>query len=336
MLISLCTLFWICGCQVEIGDTEDEDPFTPVLSPGSAGDWDEKNVVDPWVFYGHDTNSDTDGYIMYYSGCNNAETYCIGYAFSETGTDWIKPDLGGGYNICLSNGAHTAWNESGVIGPCVIKTGSDYHMWFTGYDDTKTFQIGYASSTNGTSWIPAGSPVLSPTGNPGDFDQSHVRGIGVWYSGGTFHIYYTGIDSQGYARIGYISTTAPDTLSNAETALTNLGPSSGTYHSGGMRSPCVLYDSSDTAYKMWPTASGYLSSIGYAESSDPDSGWLITSSPVLTNHSTGFDSVQVALSCVIKHPSASGFLMWYSGWSPERICIGYATSSDGFSWTKYK
>ncbi|MFC1479037.1 hypothetical protein ACFL6F_00420 [Planctomycetota bacterium] len=332
--ILLSAILAVSSCSLEVGDTKEADPYTPVLKPGPSGDWDERNVVDPCVIYGYDPISASDKYIMYYSGCDNAETYQIGYAISDNGKSWMKPDLGGGDNICLSNGAAVSWSEGGIIGPQVIKVGAAYHMWYTGYDDSNNFQIGYASSPDGVDWTPDALPVLSPTGNAGDFDESHIRGVAVYYDG-DYHVYYTGINSQGYAYIAYITTAVPNSMSNAGASLAQLGPASNTYHSGGLRAPSVLYDSNDTTYKMWPTASASLSSIGYAESSFPGSGWLITTSPVLTAHSTGFDAIQVALCCVIKHPLSSGFLMWYSGWSSDGVSIGYASSSNGYTWDKY-
>jgi len=329
LLLAACA-----GCTIEMGNTPEEEPYTPVLTPGTAGSWDEKNVADPCVL--HDPHTGT--YTMYYSGCNTQETYCIGYAVSSDGISWTKPDLGHGDNVCLRNGGTGTWNESGVVGPWVLQVGSTYHMWYAGYDSNRTFQVGYASSTDGKAWSPLPSPVLSPSGSIGAFDERGVLGIAVWYEQdtATYHVYYTGMDAEGKLWIAYTSTSTPTLISNAPGPLSQFGPASNTYHVGGLRSPALLYDPADSLLKMWPTAVGAVGSVTYASSSAPDTGWTLRSTPVLTDHSTGFDADSVGLCSVILDPSGTGFRMWYSGWSSEGIAIGYAVSPDGWTWTKYR
>ena len=208
-------------------------------------------------------------------------------------------------------------------------------MWFTGYDEDMNFQIGYAFSTDGKSWTPNPSPVLSPTGNPGDFDESHVLDVSVLFEGGTYHVWYTGMDSEGNYAIAYTSTNSPDSLSNASEPLTNLQPmDTPDYLTHGVRAPNTIF--TNDMYMMWPTAYGSRNTITVAQSDSPGTGWDINIAPVLTYHTTGFDVSQVGLCTVIEHPSAEGYEMWYTGWSASGLAIGYADSPDGITWNKYR
>jgi predicted GH43/DUF377 family glycosyl hydrolase len=92
----------------------------------------------------------------------------------------------------------------------------------------------------------------------------------------------------------------------------------------------------DGLYHMWYTgqAKGH-SRIGYAVSSDGINWTRISNAPVL---SPGLPWEKVAVMCphVIWDDKEKVFKMWYSGGEQyEPDAIGYATSKDGISWTKY-
>nr|MDO8134773.1 hypothetical protein [Candidatus Njordarchaeum guaymaensis] len=65
------------------------------------------------------------------------------------------------------------------------------------------------------------------------------------------------------------------------------------------------------------------------------SGWTKSgSNPVLSPGPLGvWDDENVADPCVIR--DASTYKMWYSGFDGGSWRIGYATSSDGITWTKH-
>ncbi len=97
--------------------------------------------------------------------------------------------------------------------------------------------------------------------------------------------------------------------------------------------PCVIKDG--FTFKMW-YAGNWPSRIGYATSSDGITWTKLITNPVLTPGNPGdWDEEAVAQPCVLK--SDGGYQMWFvgamSGWTTRRI--GYATSSDGVTWTKY-
>lgn len=96
----------------------------------------------------------------------------------------------------------------------------------------------------------------------------------------------------------------------------------------------VNFDGS--TYQLWYTgyAQPNISSIGYASSSN-GIDWNKLSDPVLEPSESGWDSLTAASPVVIFDGSI--YKMWYGGGRDVtgEASIGYATSPDGISWTKY-
>src|SRR5436309_2294248 len=109
-----------------------------------------------------------------------------------------------------------------------------------------------------------------------------------------------------------------------------LGPGAG-WESDWVDSPSVLFESG--VYKMWYQGCvGTLCGIGYATSSD-GIGWTrFPGNPVLAPDAAGWD--QTLGGPVVVHDGTL-YRMWYAGNGPLAIQIGYATSPDGTTWTRY-
>ncbi len=119
---------------------------TPVLTPGSPGDWDEKWVLDPMVLL------DGGGFKLWYSALDNGWTRRIGYVTSTNGLDWTKHP-----NNPVFEGVPGEWDEGRAAHPFIYYDGN-YHMW---YDSNRA--IGYVTSTNGITWTRfLTGPVLEP------------------------------------------------------------------------------------------------------------------------------------------------------------------------------
>lgn len=328
-MLSLLSL--LLGCSMSPGDKG--EPYTPVLTTGEAGEWDAHFVMSPFVYF----DAEKDLYIMYYSGSqDNNERYRIGYAESTDGKVWVKRILDSVDNICINYGDLGSWNERGVFGACVVKENSTtYHMWYTGFNNSLNYQIGYASSEDGEIWTTEPDPVLSPSGIADAFDKNHIWDLDVLRSEGIYHMWYSGQNSSGEFSIGYTSTLDPRTIPNASEPIAVLVPTQGSHFSVGTLAPSVLFDTSDLKYKMWCTAMSNTNTVAMAQSASMNDGWEIWAGPVLTAHTTGFDAAWVGLCSVIKDPLGTGFKMWYTG-SSSSMVIGYAESDDGVSWVKYR
>lgn len=103
----------------------------------------------------------------------------------------------------------------------------------------------------------------------------------------------------------------------------------------GVRYPYILLEG-DT-YKMWYTGYDFYgtSQIGYATSSDGISWTRYGDTPVLPVGAPGeWDDSFMELATVLK--VGSQYQMWYGGFGGDTPAqIGYATSPDGITWTKY-
>ncbi len=111
----------------------------PVLNPGTAGQFDAAGVLMPAVI------RDGGIYRMWYVGLDSAGPagrYRIGFAQSADGISWTK--YAG--NPVLGLGPAGAFDETGVLSPCVLKNGSTFEMWYTGRDAAGRLRIGSATN----------------------------------------------------------------------------------------------------------------------------------------------------------------------------------------------
>ena len=175
-----------------------KDSANPVLNLGTTAPWDTNEAIHPSVIFENDT------FKMFYNGYGG-NTQRILYAYSSDGTNWT------GYTAhpMLEPGAFGTW-DGWELGPlCVLNDGNEYHMWYTGFNDstdTATVQIGYAESPDGLLWTRGSpQPVLTP-GDPGDWDEIAVAIPNVIREGDLFKMWYGGTDGNSFAT-GY--ATAP-------------------------------------------------------------------------------------------------------------------------------
>jgi predicted GH43/DUF377 family glycosyl hydrolase len=177
-----------------------------------------------------------------------------------------------------------------------------------------------------------GNPVLG-VGPPGSWDDVSAYFPMVIYDGSTYKMWYSGFDGS-HVRIGY--ATSPDGMSWTKYSgnpILDLG-APGTWDDHHVHYPAVVYDG--TTYHMWYSGNDdphYR--IGYASSTDGISWTKHPANPVMDLGPSGsFDSYYVGQASVFYDGSI--FRMWFSGLRIGGIGkTGFATSTDGISWTKY-
>jgi len=171
------------GAATKSGGTWTKYGSNPVLNVGAGGAWDDVAVKDPSLHW------DGSQYVCYYAGLDGGK-YQIGRATasSVTGT-WTKY----GSNPVIAVGAGGSFDVSGCSFPAVLHeptdTGKEWKCWYTAYDGSVQ-RIGYAYSSNGTSWTKVGQ-VLD-IGAGGSWEDVGIGAGAVIKSGATYHLFYGG------------------------------------------------------------------------------------------------------------------------------------------------
>jgi hypothetical protein len=271
----------------------------------------------------------TSTYNMLYGGYSTTSgNERAGYAVSMDGVHWLKaskdPILPLGPNAFDSTAAS-------CIHP--VKISSAMYYGYYGACCDPSWQVGFATSSNGLVWTKPSQPVLKVS--PGQWDSTEATNMFVLMESPTdFKGWYLGYSGTTYA-IGY--TTSPDGITwtkyggNPIIKLSDIP-----WATPRIEYPFVIKEGG--IYKMWYSA-GSISgkALGYATSPDGIT-WTHNPAPILTAGPAGsWDSVGVYHPFVIHR--TSNYEMWYAGLgyvaSVLYIKIGYATSPDGITWTKY-
>ena len=182
------------------------------------------------------------------------------------------------------------------------------------------------------------NPILSPGLAPNWDEWFVVRPFVIHYDN-QFIMYYSGRAPSGVPESRYSTAIGMATSNDGinwikyeQNPIISLG-SSGEWDDTNIWSGPVLFDSS--GYKMWYNGfNGDIERIGLATSEDGVYWEKYAGNPVLDIGESGqWDEWHVVLGSVIYQDSL--YKMWYAGWG-ETWSFGYATSPDGFDWTKYE
>ncbi len=218
----------------------------PVLEPGGvAGNFDSEGVFGASVIFDGTT------YRMWYNGYNTQPYYAgnieAGLATSADGINWTKH----AGNPVLPKGNPGDFDMVWAYVNTVLFENGVYKMWYTGFNGS-TAGIGYATSTDGITWLKhPGNPVIAG-GGPGTGSLLNVQnpcvihtdaGYGMWFNGNgsdpDFHVYYAS------SADGIAWTCFPVPV------LTTGDP--GSFDQDWAWHPNVIFD--DGVYRMW--YSGY-------------------------------------------------------------------------------
>ena len=327
---------------------------SPELNPsGTNTNFDFSNLNAPDVL--EDPGSG-DPFKAYYSGntvdANGNFHTRIGLAVSNSGASFSKFNGAEAGNSVLDIGTlGTDFDSREASGLSVAAPASATpklagFYWGTRGSDFKP-RLGHATSADGSTWTKAAGSepggALLPLGGGAAFDNGGQRDPSVLYESGAYHLYFTGRDSGAVASIGYSTTTEdagtkqPDASgwTNPPNTALLAGDGSG-FDASAVSHPSVLKDGSTYVMYYTGTASG-VSKIGRATASSPGGPFTRGASATLDLGAAGsFDATSVKDPVVIK--DGGTYRMLYTGvemLGGERIeRVGYATSSDGITWTK--
>lgn len=169
----------------------------PVLTGGGPGSWDVNGVSQPCVM-----KDGAGQYRMWFGGSTNQSTTAIGCATSTDGITWVEYSG----NPILTATTANQWESFLVSDPRVVKVGSTYHMLYFGTPAAPTYQIGYASSSDGIQWSRySGNPVVR-LGQSGSWDDYSLSMHCVIWQDSTFKMWYAGRRADQIFQIGYATS----------------------------------------------------------------------------------------------------------------------------------
>ncbi|MCK5613904.1 hypothetical protein KAR91_69220, partial [Candidatus Pacearchaeota archaeon] len=160
------------------------DGFAQAMGLGPGGSLNDGSSSTPSVI------KDGNVYKMWFAGNDEIDTRILYSTFSD-GITWSTPVQ------ALTHNLEGNWDADGIHAPSVLKDGSTYKMWYTGYvSSTTTYRILYTTSTDGINW---NTPVQALSNNldAGDWDDDYAFTPSVLKDGSTYKMWYTGRTASG-------------------------------------------------------------------------------------------------------------------------------------------
>jgi hypothetical protein len=276
------------------------------------------------------------------------QTLCLGlftFIFLFTSGLWAQVDWTHvSEQPVIGTGSEGTWDGSSAFLPAVIKDGDTLKMWYTGVNGSVLSPnkgIGYAWSVDGIEWhrhqlnpLLMGFALFDVSSGPVIMENDTLK---MWYSEGMDVRYATSLDGVNWKPVTGV-VLQPGPVGDWDSGQFPWGPCS------------VIKE--DGLYKMWfkgtlgvfpntnvqiglATSTDGIHWEKYDDPSTTEPPYAI-SDPVLTVGSEGeWDALHIKSCSVL--PTESGYEMWYDGLpflSPQQW-LGYATSEDGISWTKW-
>jgi predicted GH43/DUF377 family glycosyl hydrolase len=190
----------------------------------------------------------------------------------------------------------------------------------------------------GQQWEKSGTPLFNIVGSPGswnDIPSASPNVIGhAMFDGTEYKIYFGGHDGTSFATgLATSKDLESGWVAHPANPVFTVGPA-GSWDEIAASNATVLFE--DGMYKMWYIGAdgNSVTRIGYATSPDGIAWTKYENNPVLDLSENGWDSGHLHTPYVIK--DGGMYKMWYAGHggSVTNWAIGYATSSDGISWTR--
>lgn len=309
---------------------------SPVITKSGSG-WVDDHVKDPWLL---------DLLTCYVAGYDGSK-YQIGrMTRASTAAAWAYDST---VTPTLAVGSGGAFDDAGVNFPTVLHepsdTGKEYKMWYAGDSGTEQ-SIGYAYSTNGTSWTKVGQVLTK--GSSGQWDDEGVLPMAIIKSGATYSLFYGG--RQG--------TTVPKWQGGIATFTDPEGS-----YTKSASNPVLLARFNDAGFSQSVSASAGATSLTVASTAtwnvgEPmviadgdsetetirivsiDSGTQITTTPALVSSFTAVGAVVRPFASVSVLPrtvraSSGGFEMYGTPFQPvEDLTVGGTSLREGsMRWT---
>lgn len=228
------------GEATKVGSSPWTEEASPVIEKSGAG-WVSEHVKDPcWL----------DSLTVYVSG-HDGSKYQIGRMTRATTASAWAYDSTSSPTIAVGSGG--SFDDAGVNFPTILHepsdTGKEYKCWY-GANDGSTLSIGYAHSTNGTSWTKVGQVLTK--GSSGQWDDEGILPMAIVKVGSTYNLFFG----------GYQDPTVP----KWQGGIATFTDPEGVYTKSGSN-PVLLARFNDSGVFQTPTgATAGATSIGMASS----------------------------------------------------------------------
>ncbi|RKZ08246.1 hypothetical protein DRQ25_09555, partial [Candidatus Fermentibacteria bacterium] len=280
------------GNDVYVGETADEITFTAV---GTAPE-ETCSVI-----------KDGSTYKMWYAKYDTSN-YDIFYRTSTDGINW-----GSSTEVVSHGQCPGGYANNYAIWPSVIKDGSTYKMYYTGYNGS-LWQTCYCDSTDGITW--ANHQLTLSVNSEGTHDTSRALQASVVKVSSTYHMLYAGYDGSRYRIIHCTSTDA-----------INWGSFQMVMDAGANCStPILLYDEDELVFKTWFNSDD---PTWYSTSSD-GINWSSAEYVFSKGREGTYDTVAANHTVVVK--DGNEYKMWYTARDASVYRIIYAGGSYNELW----
>lgn len=215
----------------------------------------------------------------------------------------------------------TSWDSQIRERGYILKEGSTYHLWYTGYTDINNIKyLGYATSPDGFTWTRyKGNPIHA---------SGWVEDMCVIKSGGTYYMFAEGKGDTAHM------LTSTDKIHWAEQGNLNIRRTDGKPISKGSYGTPAVWKENGIWYLFYERDD---LGIWLATSKDLQVWTNVQDEPVLALGPEPYDKYAVAMNQVIKYKGlyygyyhASAFKDWHE-WSTN-----VAVSVDLIHWKKYE
>jgi len=237
------------------------EPPQIVLGPRREAGW-EDDVNRPVVI------KRDDGYHMWYTGQSQGRSR-IGYATSLDGVVWKRRSE----SPVLS--PDKPWEKVAVMCPDVIwdAKAKIFGMWYSGGEQYEPDAIGYATSSDGITWIKHAENPVFKSDPSAPWEKYKVTACQVVQQDGWYLMFYIGFRDVDHAQIGLARSR--DGISNWERNPANpvVHPDPGAWDHDACYKPYAIFDG--RKWLLWYNGRhGNLEQIGVAIHQGEDLGFL--------------------------------------------------------------
>ncbi len=256
-----------------------------------------------------------------------AATFCLNAAAHDA-DDLFPPELVKFHpidaNPVFEGGGKGKWDEHIRERGWILRDGSTWHMWYTGFEggggnNGPNLKLGYATSSDGLRWDRyPGNPI---------YDRSWIEDMMVIKHEGTYYMF-----AEGKHDIAQMLT------STNGIQWTNLGPldirlTNGHPISAGPRGTPTAYFENDTRYLFYERRD---LGIWLATSKDMKVWTNVSDEPVIKLGPNEYDRRQIALNQIVKYKGYYyGYFHGSGNEKPRLWSTNVAASKDLVHWTKY-